>query len=188
MPAEEQQHLGTPRFWLARPAGTHGTQAVSKLQEVSRARFAMRMVTAIGMFLVIGAVALALFVRWRQPPRITTAELLVRLPRIPPPLPLSIHYSVTFPTLWHLEHCSLPGEDVLSFRATAWEYQSYQRNPSVSFLVNRRGTVDQVKLLRTSGSSVLDQRILAWLRQRHFAVQKGCEFSWRGNGQVNVEF
>ena len=145
-----------------------------------------------GLFALVGMallVSAGLFVRWHQPLRIDTAALLMRGPKMPPPPLVSITFRVTMPTLWHVEHCFLPDEAyALGFRETAAEYRSYERNPVVSFVINQRGTVDEVSLRRSSGSAVLDQRIITWLHQLHFPVQKGCELAWRGNGVVNVEF
>ena len=141
------------------------------------------------LFVTALVVSAGLFVPWRQPLRIDTAALLMRAPTLPPPSPVSIAYTVTMPTPWHLEHCSPPGEaSSLGFRATAAEYRAYERNPVVSFLISKRGTVDEASLRRTSGSAVLDQRIMTWLHQLHFPVQKGCELAWRANGFVNVQF
>jgi hypothetical protein len=147
-----------------------------------------RKLSIIGLFLIIGTVASVSFVRWPQPLRISTTELLTRIPKPPPLEPVSIAYKATLPTPWHLENCSPPGAGYLGFKATATEYQSSERNPTISFLINRRGTIDEVRLLRTSGSSVLDRRILRWLHQLRFAVQKGCELPWQVNGFVNLEF
>jgi hypothetical protein len=177
--------MGSPR---SRFPGRMGTcSGRTRSNDIVRTVSAIGRRSIIGLLLIIGTVATVLFVRWRQPLGISTTDLLTRVPKPPPP-PVSIAYTVKMPTLWQMKNCPPPGESYLGFRATATEFQSYQRNPTISFLINQGGTIDEVKLLRTSGSSVLDQRILLWLHQLHFAVPKGCELSWRGNGLVNVEF
>jgi hypothetical protein len=142
----------------------------------------------VGSIIVVGAIVTLLFAWWREPNYMSTTELLMRLPKAPSPKPVSMAYQVTMPTMWHLENCSAPGEGYLGFKATAAEYQSFERNPNVAFLITERGGIDKVKLLKSSGSSALDQRILMWIHGFHFSVQKGCELSWKGEGFVNVEF
>lgn len=66
-----------------------------------------RLVTSASI-LVLGAIALMLFVRLRQPNHMTASELLMRLPKPPSPKPVSMAYQGTLPTMWHLEHCSAP--------------------------------------------------------------------------------
>jgi hypothetical protein len=177
--------VGSSQSRFSGHKGTRSRRIRSK--QMVRAILA-RKLSIIGLFLIIGTVASVVLVSWRQPLRISTTKLLIPIPKPPPLKPVSIAYKATLPTMWHLENCSPPGAGYLGFKGTATEYQSYERNPTLSFAINRRGTIDEVRLMRTSGSSVLDQRILTWIHQLRFAVQKGCELPWQANGFVNVEF
>jgi hypothetical protein len=120
---------------------------------------------------------------------LTKTELTKGLPTLPPPPPVSVSYTATMPTMWHVEHCFPPADISLHFKAAGTEIQLFKHNPRISFRINRQGIVDQAQLLQSSGSPTLDHRILRWLGESRFATQvKGCELSWKGDGFINVEF
>ena len=84
--------------------------------------------------------------------------------------------------------CSCPDPDAwFSLQVRVGVATTYREPPIASFRITDQGSTDQIKVVRSSGSSVVDRDLTEQIARRSYASLKGCG-GWRVTVTPLVEF